>query len=274
MRTTGELVFAAEGAPRQHIPAHYQMADKNPREALCVSAGNAFFDENNKLVAIDHKSGDFRPTFDSLKFALGAMLNANVSMDEEIVLRQLDYAGALEKNYSIKTEKLAPLAELLIPLPESYDANDLYRYKLEGCGMPGKALLQQIERLEAGTKSFNPYWMNSSEKLNAIISEINKLPPDINEDKLRVIVNDPQSALYKAINKQRILPVTFLGKLGWNNSKSLQAVQKEEIQQPTEKQSINPETTRQYRSAVTQMKNSQQNDVVQTEVSVSNVRLS
>ena len=43
LRTNGELVFAHEGGPEGIVPAHWQMADKHPGNAECVTAGNAFF---------------------------------------------------------------------------------------------------------------------------------------------------------------------------------------------------------------------------------------
>jgi hypothetical protein len=74
LRTDGTLVFGKEGGARLNIPSHFQMADLDPWKATCITAGNAYFDENQKLVLLDNKSGDFRPPFDTLQFATEALL--------------------------------------------------------------------------------------------------------------------------------------------------------------------------------------------------------
>jgi hypothetical protein len=100
-----------------------------------------------------------------------------------------------------------------------------YQSKLTQCGALGSILLLQIKRLQQAENSFNFYWINSSKKLNAIISSIEALAPDIDEKALAALVKNPETALYKALNIQRLSPMTFLGRLGWNHAKSLQVVQ-------------------------------------------------
>jgi hypothetical protein len=107
-----------------------------------------------------------------------------------------------------------------------------FQEKLTKCGALGTTLLLQIERLQQAEHSFNPYWINSTKKLNAIIQALVSLPEDINAEELGKLVKNPESALYQALNIQRLSPLTFLGRLGWNHAKSLQVVQEVSAEQP------------------------------------------
>lgn len=216
LRSNGELVFAAEGYPSKHIPAHYQMAKGDPQ---CISAGNAYFDEHHKLCIINNQSGDYRPSFDSLQFALSAFRSFNVPMERVIKINKLNSRGVYEQSYFLNTENI------ITPTPAiTSTVASSYQNKLEACGVLGTEIMQQIKRLEVGSNSYNPYWMNSSKKLKAIIDSLNKLSPKIDEASLKMIAVDPREELYNALNIQRISPLTFFGRLGWNNAKSLQSV--------------------------------------------------
>lgn len=119
VKLDGELVFGAEGAPIpgekrvEHIPVHYQMADMG-FEAKCLTAGNAYFDKNNQLCIIDHKSGDFHPGFDTLQFAIKPLA-------KEIAAGHLKCNPILSINElntylaPIKTHPIS-IAEILSPL--------------------------------------------------------------------------------------------------------------------------------------------------------------
>lgn len=99
-----------------------------------------------------------------------------------------------------------------------------YIEKLADCGAVGVKILEQIERLQAHQDSCNPYWINSKEKANAIITALDNL--NFTEDGiLKEAVNNPNSELYNALNMQRLSPLTCLGMWGWNQAKSLQHVQ-------------------------------------------------
>jgi len=87
IRKDKSLVFAEEGPPRGSIPSHSQMA-ADPgvfdygnhtiqefeifynKVALCISAGNAFFNKKHELCKINNQSGDYKPPFESLQFAI------------------------------------------------------------------------------------------------------------------------------------------------------------------------------------------------------------
>lgn len=194
LRVDGTLMFAHEGYPGGIIPAHYQMADSDPDKAQCIAAGNAYFDKKtHRCCIINHKSGDFRPPFETLWFALNAFAVAKVPMNEQIQLERLDYNGSCVRKYSISKKDI--LIHRISPTVE----------KLVTCGTIGAKLTLQIRRLESGVYSYNPYWVNSSKKLNAIIDA---LPTDLTEASLKVLVRDPTSDLYKALNMRR-LPSIF-----------------------------------------------------------------
>ena len=73
------LWFAEEGLPSAHIPAHYQMTNEDNKVAGCIAAGNLSFSEDYKhIIALNNKSGDFHPDFDTIKWPL-AILIANTT---------------------------------------------------------------------------------------------------------------------------------------------------------------------------------------------------
>ncbi|MFA5959108.1 MAG: hypothetical protein WC785_01155 [Tatlockia sp.] len=103
LRTDGTLVFGAEGTPSSigKIPAHFQLTAE-PKQwehlevygASCLTAGNAYFDEKNRLCGLSNKSGDFRPPFDSLQFALPAF--QTLPMRDTLIIQRLkdiDHVG-------------------------------------------------------------------------------------------------------------------------------------------------------------------------------------
>lgn len=101
LRTNGELVFAHEGCPNGIIPAHWHMTGAHRVfDAFCITAGNVFFDENNILQIINHKSGDFRPEFDSLQFVFPELIKS-ISLDKTLEIQKLCSSGALEQTYKI-----------------------------------------------------------------------------------------------------------------------------------------------------------------------------
>lgn len=290
LKTDGTLVFGAEGHPVGHIPSHAQLANqKDPLEAECITAGNVFFDENNRLCAIDNKSGDFRPEFNTLQFAVEALIDAQVPMLDQLTIVKLNSSGAEEMAVEVNTADLfdafgktypkkrpnqrVSISEDCIPFPvrravahipqivgtalasASYNQcasiledNDLLPIpivdspevmnpaqvsvffsrsladKLKDCGSTGQVLEKQIKRLEQGSKSRNPYWMNSSRKLRLIRESLAEQEHNLTGDELNALLHTPKSKLYKALNMRRITPLTILGSLGWNFSKSLRSV--------------------------------------------------
>lgn len=212
LRKNGKLVFALEGKPGGKVPAHYQMTGQLHEDAEYIAAGNAYFDKKTKRCCIiNHKSGDFRPPFESLWFALNAFAIAKVPMSDQIELQRLSTSGAFEQKYCIGKKDI-----LIHRIPPILN-------KLTACGTIGAKLTLQIRRLESGVYSYNPYWMNSSKKLNAIISV---LPPTLDEASLKALVRDPKSELHQALNMQRLPTLSILGRD--NQAKSLKALQEDE----------------------------------------------
>lgn len=63
----GILWFAEEGAPTKNVPAHYQMIANHASSAFCLTAGNIEFSHDyREIIGVNHKSGDFRPSYESL----------------------------------------------------------------------------------------------------------------------------------------------------------------------------------------------------------------
>jgi|GEM_PF-5322425 len=86
-------------------------------------------------------------------------------------------------------------------------------------GSAGQTIMNSMARLKEGENNYwNPYWINSSAKLQSIVNAVLKIEQGANID---VIMQDKDSELYSALNTPRLLPVTFLGKFGINKTKSL-----------------------------------------------------
>lgn len=106
----GNLVFGEEGHPDENTPAHSQMV-ADPAEVECVTAGNAYFNSNHQLCILNHKSGDFRPSFNSLQFVLDALSNCKqVKLAKTIRVEQMDGSACVIKTHRIDSANISLLA--------------------------------------------------------------------------------------------------------------------------------------------------------------------
>ncbi|MFJ1269104.1 hypothetical protein ACD661_11085 [Legionella lytica] len=80
--TEGKLWFAFETRPHNNAPKHFQMTGAPLEAASCLTAGNIKFSSKAGAVLrnISHRSGDFRPSFLSLRWVLAILL-----INEEIL---------------------------------------------------------------------------------------------------------------------------------------------------------------------------------------------
>lgn len=101
-----ELILGLEGKPQGIVPAHFQMADLDIEKAMCITAGNIYFNDNDEITRIDHKSGDFRPPFDSLQHALTLLVKAGVKFAPEVFIDKLNDRGGTEKRFAVKGEDI------------------------------------------------------------------------------------------------------------------------------------------------------------------------
>ena len=136
----------------------------------------------------------------------------------------IQYPNWLSTKVFFQNEDVTPILQSKIVDTTSPPVAKNYAEKLADCGALGATILQQIERLQLHQDSFNPYWINSKQKADAIINTLEHLDFEA-EGKLRDAVTNPDSELYNALNMQRLSPLTFLGIWGWNQAKSLQYVQ-------------------------------------------------
>ena len=124
----GRLWFAEEGGPGKIIPAHYQITGEPANSARCITAGNITFSANHKeIIAINHKSGDFKPPFDTLKWVL-AILVANehrleaafVSLAATINIQKLSSSLGSdgEPTYAIEKAELETAIENIFDIDE------------------------------------------------------------------------------------------------------------------------------------------------------------
>lgn len=99
--TSGTAWFARETRDNEpKAPAHYKMTGERSNAARCKTAGNIFFNEDySVLLKINHKSGDFRPSFESIKWLL-AILVVNekalpFDLPKVLTIEELNYNGGL-----------------------------------------------------------------------------------------------------------------------------------------------------------------------------------
>jgi hypothetical protein len=123
------LWFAEEGGPSKIIPAHYQITGDAANSARCITAGNIKFSaDHREIISINHKSGDFRPPFDTLKWVL-AILIANedrlaavsVRLADKINIQKLSSSGGSDEEPTYTIEKSA----LATDVRRIFDINEL-----------------------------------------------------------------------------------------------------------------------------------------------------
>nr|MBN5935936.1 hypothetical protein [Legionella anisa] len=74
--TAGKLWFAFETRPHNKAPKHFQMTGDPLETACCLTAGNIKFKDKAGAVLknISHRSGDFHPSFLSLRWLMAILL--------------------------------------------------------------------------------------------------------------------------------------------------------------------------------------------------------
>lgn len=108
------LWLAEEGPPNKVIPSHQQMTGEQGTQARCVTAGNIVFSKDMRFIeSVNHKSGDFRPSFDSMKWLLALLvMNEQLLLEQDILLpprffiEKLTSAGGLENTFEIGHDEL------------------------------------------------------------------------------------------------------------------------------------------------------------------------
>ena len=99
--TSGRLWFAYETRPNNNAPKHFQMTGDPLETARCLTAGNLKFKNKTGTILrnINHRSGDFFPSFLSLRWLLAILLvNEELlpfKLPKFIVIKELRN----EKNY-------------------------------------------------------------------------------------------------------------------------------------------------------------------------------
>jgi hypothetical protein len=119
-----QIWFAEEGEPSKTTPPHGRMTGQSKQEARCIAAGNIdFSDDYERIVMVNHKSGDFRADFDSVKWPL-AILAANqdllttisIQFDKQVTIEQLTSSGGPQDlHINSEAELTAWVAEYFNP---------------------------------------------------------------------------------------------------------------------------------------------------------------
>ena len=109
VNTEGRLVFTREGRAGKYVARHKDIANK------CLAAGNIYFNEDySKIIKINHESGDFHPTIESLVYPLAALLAVNPHIVSEVLDIEIILSSKEKTIISVnKTSILEALAEKL-----------------------------------------------------------------------------------------------------------------------------------------------------------------
>lgn len=108
LTTNFELLFAREGSPSNvhNIPGHYQMTGQELLAAKCLSAGNIVFDSKLQITKINNKSGDFRPSFNSLQSVLAVIEACELNYSSQVELEE-----SLKSSYTVNSGDLKAFIE-------------------------------------------------------------------------------------------------------------------------------------------------------------------
>ena len=103
--------FAEEGPASASIPAHDQMRGEPSTSATCITAGNIVFsDDYLEMREFNHKSGDLRPSFDSLKWLFAVLIANQAQLPTPLALKltieQLSSSGGTEKKHELDKDDL------------------------------------------------------------------------------------------------------------------------------------------------------------------------
>ncbi len=121
--TSGKLWLAAEGSANSTVPAHFQLTGMPRIQARCLTAGNLKFDKN-RLILINHKSGDFQPSFSSLSHLLMILANTeNLPFEmNDFSIEQLTSSGGFVKHFETNADDLlvwgSQYSDKVSPQPE------------------------------------------------------------------------------------------------------------------------------------------------------------
>lgn len=111
VREDYKILFALEGGRGRIVPGHADMAEP------VLAAGKLCFDKTGTVITgITHKSGAFRPSFDSLIWLYALLVNRelinHITLADVISIERLDGGGGVETSYKVPLEELQPqLAE-------------------------------------------------------------------------------------------------------------------------------------------------------------------
>lgn len=98
-----KLWFSREGRPSKNVPGHGQMASG------CYAAGNVTCNNEDHIIKINHKSGDFHPGFSSLLWVF-LILNRSepfkTLLASEIEIEQLNSSCGTHQKFIVKKETL------------------------------------------------------------------------------------------------------------------------------------------------------------------------
>ncbi|WP_058533717.1 hypothetical protein [Legionella saoudiensis] len=100
--TAGKLWFAFETRPHNNAPKHFQMTGEPLEIARCLTAGNIKFTNKTGSVLknISHRSGDFHPSFLSLRWLLAILV-----INEELLPFKLSKLIVIKEIKNDKTYK-------------------------------------------------------------------------------------------------------------------------------------------------------------------------
>lgn len=102
--------------PGTKIPVHYQLTGDSRESAACICAGNLFFEDDYKtLKKVNHKSGDFKPSFESLKWLLAVLMtykqqsreHPSINFKETMLIEKLNANGGTLDEVPVSVQEIS-----------------------------------------------------------------------------------------------------------------------------------------------------------------------
>jgi prepilin-type N-terminal cleavage/methylation domain-containing protein len=139
---SGVVWFARETRPNNQAPKHYQMTGEPLSSAYCATAGTIKFKNSSctTLKSINHRSGDFHPSFHSLRLFLTILIlhedSLPFKLPKNLIIKEYTQEGTLRYKHKWPVTQIKKWVadfstnpELINPLKRQARKHKIVRYE-------------------------------------------------------------------------------------------------------------------------------------------------
>ena len=196
IRNDKQILFAGEN-DYLNAMEHFRMTGASPDSAMALAAGNiqvtVLADGQLQLDSINHKSGDFRPDLNSIRWILAALFfnkdSINLLIPENLSIEELNLSGGLEFTHQWKSADISTWL----------DANMAEEREALTSKQPQDVVEHEYKAL---VKAYFDYRNDSPERNFRSSNAKRKLSFDGSPDS--IVFNSPESTNEKAEKQSRI----------------------------------------------------------------------